>query len=158
MTGCRTTILRHRPGIFDVFARAGMTLRHVFSAALIVAASPSWGDDQMVLWGTDVRELSEFDIIAVPDDLTGPYRVELGGAEVTLEVAAAEDGWTVTRTYKAPGAEADVAQYMAVWQDGVLKDTCGRLEIRAISDALIVQEVTDTDIPAGGLWLVYEPG
>lgn len=137
-----------------------MIVRNIVLTALLLAAAPCWSEDQvpqMVLWGTDLREISELEILPVPDDPTGTYRIELGGADVFLEITPAGDFWTVIRTYKAPGTEADVATYTAMRQEGSLKDSAHQLEIRAIPNALLVRETTGSDIPAADLWLIYDP-
>ena len=137
-----------------------MRMKFFLATACVLCATPLLADSHvsdLVLWGTDVRKLDTLDFVPVADDPSGSYRMELGGAEVFLEIAAAGDEWAVTRTYKAPGITDEIVSYVASYNDGMMTDQSGQLHIRAIADALLVYENTGTDVPSAGLWLIYDP-
>jgi hypothetical protein len=133
----------------------------VLSVALCLAAGVAAEDmqattPQIVLDGTDIVALTDFDIASVSDDLSGKFGTETGGARQTLSVTrTGPETWHIERQISEPGAAPMVRSYDARRLDGVLRDAAKTFALRATVDGVLVLETAAGDEISGNYWTFY---
>ena len=126
----------------------------------IVFNGTAWAEPMRpteVLIGTDVIPLKEIVAIPLPANPAGRYRIEIGGAEVTLEIVPDENGWLVNRAYFDPGFPPLEAQYVVSRQGDQFTNDTGSIALVWGQNGVLAHETESGEEPPSYYWLYYAP-